>query len=43
MVSSIAPGYNMGAYYISGGIIFVKIENAWNKGPISLEDKMGTP
>jgi hypothetical protein len=43
MVSSIAPGNNMGAYYISGGSIFVKIENIWNQGAISLEDKMGDP
>jgi hypothetical protein len=43
MVSSIAPGNIMGAYYISGGSIFVKIENIWNQGAISLEDNMGGP
>jgi hypothetical protein len=31
----------MGGYYISGGTIFVKIENAWNQGAGSLEDNMG--
>lgn len=42
-VSSISPGNNIGAYYISGGTVLVKVENTWNQGTRSLEDKVGGP
>ena len=33
----------MGAYYISGRLIFVKTDNIWNQGARNLNDKMGGP